>query len=238
MSLLSNDLTWIIFLPALFALAVYVTPVDTARWVAVAGSALVFALTLVVFFRLLPGGFGDLNHLNDSLQVPWIRFNAGSVKLNIDYFVGVDGLSLPMVVLNALLTLLAVINAWEKTRVKEYMALLLLLETGVMGVFMSLDLFLFFLFWEVELAPMFLLIGIWGNQQIKHGMPGRIYSAWKFLLYTFFGSVFMLAGIFVLYFANISNGGTPTADMAYFSQSAHMLNSPVTIPLTGITVGL
>ena len=91
-----------------------------------------------------------------------------------------------MVILNALLTMLAIIGGWEKSRVKEYMALLLLLEAGVMGVFLSLDLLLFFLFWEVELAPMFLLIGIWGSDVIKHGMPGRIYSAWKFLLYTFF----------------------------------------------------
>ncbi len=96
--------------------------------------------------------------------------------------------------------MLAVIGGWEKMRVKEYLALLLLLEAGVMGVFMSLDLLLFFLFWEVELAPMFLLIGIWGNDTLKHGMPGRIYSAWKFLLYTFFGSIFMLAGILLLYF--------------------------------------
>ncbi|HEY4388261.1 MAG TPA: NADH-quinone oxidoreductase subunit M, partial [Ktedonobacteraceae bacterium] len=119
--------------------------------------------------------------------------------------------------------------------VKEYLALLLLLEAGVMGVFMALDLFLFFLFWEVELAPMFLLIGIWGNQQIKHGVPGRIYSAWKFLLYTFFGSIFMLAGILLLYFMNVSKGGLPTASMAYFSQAAHMFNDPVTF--LGITVG-
>src|SRR5436189_6486828 len=141
-----------------------------------------------------------------------------------------------MVILNALLTLLAIIGGWEKSRVKEYMALLLLLEAGVMGVFLSLDLLLFFLFWEVELAPMFLLIGIWGSDVIKHGMPGRIYSAWKFLLYTFFGSVFMLAGILVLYFTNTSHNGTPTASMAYFS--THMFNMPVTIPLLNVTFGL
>src|SRR5207245_7516719 len=130
---------------------------------------------------------------------------------------GVDGLSLPLVILNALLSMLAIIGGWEKPRVKEYMALLLLLETGVMGVFLSLDLLLFFLFWEVELAPMFLLIGIWGSETIKHGMRGRIYSAWKFLLYTFFGSVFMLIGILVLYFTSINNHGQATASMVYFS---------------------
>src|SRR5438270_5798101 len=141
-----------------------------------------------------------------------------------------------MVILNALLTMLAVIGGWRKVRVKEYMALLLLLEAGVMGVFISLDLLLFFLFWEVELAPMFLLIGIWGNEHVKHtvlgDMPGRIYSAWKFLLYTFFGSIFMLAGILLLYF---KMGGT-TASMQYFSM--HFLSGGVQIPLIGVTMSL
>ncbi len=127
---------------------------------------------------------------------------------------------------------MAIIGGWEKTRVKEYMALLLLLETGVMGVFMSLDLLLFFLFWEVELAPMFLLIGIWGSDVIKHGMPGRIYSAWKFLLYTFFGSVFMLAGILILYF---KSGGS-TASMQYFSM--HFLTGSIPILSTSLTINL
>src|SRR5579872_7223488 len=110
------------------------------------------------------------------------------------------------------------------------MALLLLLEAGVMGVFLSLDLLLFFLFWEVELAPMFLLIGIWGYDTLKHGMPGRIYSAWKFLLYTFFGSVFMLAGILLLYFEM----GGQTAEMAYYT--THILGG--NISFLGITASL
>ncbi len=141
-----------------------------------------------------------------------------------------------MVILNALLTMLAVIGGWEKVRVKEYMALMLILEAGVMGVFLAADLLLFFLFWEVELAPMFLLIGIWGVETMKHGMPGRIYSAWKFLLYTFFGSVFMLIGILLLYFTNISNHGQATASMVYFS--THFFNGTVQIPLIGVTMGL
>src|SRR5260370_41593316 len=101
-----------------------------------------------------------------------------------------------------------------------------------MGVFISLDLLLFFLFWEVELAPMFLLIAIWGYDTPKHGMPGRIYSAWKFLLYTFFGSIFMLAAILLLYF---KMGGT-TASMQFFS--THFLRGTESIHLFVITVGL
>jgi len=237
MNIFSNDLTWILLLPVLGAIGVYATPVRIARWVALAFSAAVFVLSLVIFFRILAspqgfGAFGDLRNLPDSIDLSWISFGAGSFRFNIHYFVGVDGLSLPLVVLNALITLLSIIGGWEKTRVKEYMALMLLLETGVMGVFVSLDIFLFFLFWEVELAPMFLLIGIWGNEQMKHGVPGRIYSAWKFLLYTFFGSVFMLAGFILVY---VKSGGT-TASLPTLSQ--HLLIGNVQLPLTSITMSL
>src|SRR5437868_11520942 len=228
-----STLTWIIFLPVLGALVAMVTPVRFARWFALVFAAATFCLTIAIFFRtaVFNGyNFGNLNNPIESINVPWINFTTSSFTFRINYFLGVDGLSLPMVILNALLTVLAIIGGWEKTRVKEYMALLLLLEAGVMGVFMALDLLLFFLFWEVELAPMFLLIGIWGAEVIKHGMPGRVYSAWKFLLYTFFGSVFMLAGILLLYFT----GGGTTASMQYFS--THFFTNNVQI--IGVTMSL
>ena len=240
----ASDLTWIILLPVIGALAAMVTPRNIARWLALGFTAATFVLSLVIFFRIAFNGynFGDLNHLPDSINLPWIAFKAGNIQFNIRYFLGVDGLSLPLVMLNALLTMLAVIGGWEKTRVKEYMALMLVLEAGVMGVFMALDLLLFFLFWEVELAPMFLLIGIWGVEVMKHGMPGRIYSAWKFLLYTLFGSSVMLVGILLLYF-NFPNthpaAGMPfTASMQYYSMPAHMLSGSVQIPLIGVTTSL
>ena len=234
----TSDLTWIILLPVIGSLAVLATPKSIARWMALAFAAATFVLSMVIFFRIASTGyhFGNLNHLADSIDLPWIDLKTGPIEFKIDYFLGVDGLSLPMVILNALLTMLAVIGGWEKVRVKEYMALMLILEAGVMGVFLAVDLLLFFLFWEVELAPMFLLIGIWGAEVIKHGMPGRIYSAWKFLLYTFFGSVFMLIGILLLYFTNISNHGPATASMVYFS--THFFNGTVQIPLIGVTMSL
>src|SRR5436305_2176064 len=237
MTIFSSDLTWLILLPVIGALAVYATPAKTARWVALLFSALTFALALYIFFNMLPTGFGDVHHLPDDINIPSINFGVGTTRLKIDYFLGIDGLSLPMVVLNGLLTMLAIIGGWAKERVKDYMALLLLLEGGVMGVFLSLDLLLFFLFWEVELAPMFLLIGIWGNQQIKHGMPGRIYSAWKLLPCTSVGSVFLLIGILVPYLTNASpsHNGMPTASMSYFS--THMFTIPMTIPLINVTIG-
>ena len=105
-----------------------------------------------------------------------------------------DGISLPLVVLNALLGFLAVLISWKiDLRPQLYFVLVLFLETAVTGVFMSLDLFLFFLFWELELAPMFLLIGIWGG-------PRREYAAMKFIIYTITGSAFMLVGILALFF--------------------------------------
>ncbi len=232
--ILQSDLTWIILLPVIGSIFVYMLPTKSARWAALGFSAATLALTLVVFFRILTAGqgFGDLQNLRDAVQQSWIDFPAGSIHIKIDYFLGVDGLSLPMVILNALLTMLSVIGGWEKKRVKDYMALLLFLEAGVMGVFMALDLFLFFLFWEVELAPMFLLIGVWGSETIKHGVPGRIYSAWKFLLYTFFGSIFMLTGIILLY---VNKGGF-TAAMPYFV--LNQISGSVQIPLIGVTMSL
>jgi NADH-quinone oxidoreductase subunit M len=116
--------------------------------------------------------------------------------LNVNYFMGVDGISVPMLFLTALLSFLAAIASWSiGPRVKEYWVLYLLLETGMLGTFVSLDLFLFYIFWEVMLVPMYFLIGIWGG-------PRKEYAAIKFFLYTLAGSVFMLVGFLAIYFAS------------------------------------
>ena len=122
-------------------------------------------------------------------QYQWIPF------INVEYFLGVDGLSMPMVVLTALLSVAAILASWKiNYRTKEYFIWMLVLETGVMGVFASLDLVQFFLFWEVELVPMYLLISIWGSGR-------REYSAMKFLIYTVGASALMLVGILAVGFA-------------------------------------
>ena len=122
-------------------------------------------------------------------QYQWIPF------INVEYFFGVDGLSMPMVVLTALLSVAAIFASWKiNYRTKEYFIWMLVLETGVMGVFLSLDLVQFFLFWEVELVPMYLLISIWGSGR-------REYSAMKFLIYTVGASALMLVGILAVGFA-------------------------------------
>src|SRR6516162_6676571 len=99
--ILQSDLTWIILLPAIGSIFVYALPTKWARWTALGFSLATFLLGLVVFFRILAGGqgFGDVQHLQDFVSVPWINFQAGSLHININFFLGVDGLSLPMVLL-------------------------------------------------------------------------------------------------------------------------------------------
>ncbi|HET8679385.1 MAG TPA: NADH-quinone oxidoreductase subunit M, partial [bacterium] len=114
--------------------------------------------------------------------------------IGINYHLGIDGLSLPLIILTTLLTVLSIVYSWRiDLRVKEYLFLFLLLETGMLGVFLSLDFFLFYVFWEVSLVPMYFLIGIWGG-------PRREYAAIKFFLYTLIGSLAMLLAILLLYF--------------------------------------
>ena len=123
-----------------------------------------------------------------STNVSWINYPP------IRYHVGLDGLSLWLVLLTTLLTPIAVLVSWKSIdhRVKEFFAFLILLEFGLIGVFVSLDLFLFYVFWEISLVPMYFLIGIWGHDR-------RIYAAVKFFLYTMAGSMLMLAAIIYLY---------------------------------------
>jgi NADH-quinone oxidoreductase subunit M len=189
-------MTAIVFGPTLVGLAVLVLPERVTRWTALVGTAIVFALSLWLYIGPLVANqvdFGSVMHPRWFGSVPWIDTTIGTFHFRVDYALGADGLSLFMIVLNALLTLLAVIGSWNiDRRIKLYMALMLFLETGVMGVFAAFDLFLFILMWEIELIPMFLLIGIWGGAR-------REYAAWKFLLYTLVGSSFTLAGIFLLY---------------------------------------
>ena len=136
-------------------------------------AAFVLSLTLFVVFDRGDG----LQYVE---QAQWIE------SLNAQYYIGVDGLSLPMVILTTFLGFVAVLVSWKiKIRTREYFFWLLLLETGILGVFLSLDFLLFFLFWEVELIPMYMLITIWGGGR-------RVYSATKFVIYTLFGSAFIL----------------------------------------------
>ena len=182
-------LSIIVFLPLLGAVVMAFTPGKSTtlfRWIAAIFTGIDLALSLVLFFSFNHGAAG----LQFVERVNWVALP----NVGVSYFLGVDGLNLPMVLLTTLLTFLAVLSSWHvELRTKEYFLLLLVLETGVAGVFTAMDFFLFFLFWEVELIPMYLLIGIWGG-------PRREYAAIKFVIYTLSGSALMLVGIMALYF--------------------------------------
>ena len=175
------------FLPAIGAIALLVLRSDDFKFIR--GMALVvasaeFLFSLLLIPRVPIGSSGYALDLN----VPWIT------SPPIHFHMGVDGLSIFLVILTTLLTPISILASWNSIqhRVKEFFIALLMLEVGVVGVFFSLDLFLFFLFWEIMLIPMALLIGIWGHER-------RIYAAVKFVLYTMAGSILMLVGILWLY---------------------------------------
>ena len=134
-------------------------------------------------------------------------------SLGIQYFLGIDGISLLLVLLTTLLGFIAILSSWEaiQTRVKEYYVFMLVLQTGMLGVFMALDFILFYVFWEVMLVPMYFLIGVWGGAR-------KLYAAIKFFLYTFLGSVLMLLGILTLYFYNHQVNGVFTFDILQLMQ--------------------
>ena len=153
------------------------------------------ALQLVLAVWLYCNFDSSVSVLNSpfTVNVEWIS------HFNIFYYVGVDGLSMPMVILTALLSFLCIIASWKiDKRPLGYFSLFLLLDAGMMGVFLSLDFFLFYIFWEVMLLPMYFLIGMWGG-------PQRHYAAIKFFLYTLFGSVFMLLSMLALYYYTTPN---------------------------------
>ena len=184
-----NLLTYMVFSPLAGMIVVLLLPSEQRnliRWV----SAL-FTLPPLLLAVWLYGNFDrTVPGLQFVEKVSWIP------AYNIEYFVGVDGISISMVLLTSLLCFLCIFASWGIEKgVKGYYALFLLLDTGMMGVFVALDFFLFYIFWEVMLLPMYFLIGIWGGAR-------REYAAIKFFLYTLFGSVLMLLAILALYFTS------------------------------------
>ena len=187
-------LSIIVFLPLVGALLVSLLPASAARPVALGAALLTWiaSLLLVVGFS---AGRGGLFQFTEELS--WIPM------FGIEYKLGVDGLSLLMVVLTTTLSWISILASFRpiQTRIKSYMASFLILEVGMIGVFLALDTFLFYIFWEVVLVPMYLIIGIWGGAD-------RIYATIKFVLYTLVGSLLMLVAILATAFAfQAANGG-------------------------------
>jgi NADH-quinone oxidoreductase subunit M len=217
----------VIFVPTLFALVLLFFPRGTEeymRWWSLLGTAVTLVLSACLFIdyhqmlemnmdstgrttertslmarhdeavrrEFTTNRDAGVRESNDMLsRVPWIP------RFNIDYFIGADGFSMPLILLTTLLSFLAMIASWNIEKyVRGYCALFLLLETGMIGTFFALDFFLFYIFWEVMLLPMYFLIGIWGG-------PRREYAAIKFFLYTLFGSVLILIALLGFYFTDV-----------------------------------
>jgi len=195
-------LSLITFLPVLGMILILFIPKEQPKTVkylslAITGIQVVLAIILLANYNYSLAGVYDEKSFQFIEKFRWINIAGiswlGTVK--IDYFLGLDGLSMPMVLLTAIISFIACISSWTITKsVKGFFALFLLLDTGMMGVFVSLDFFLFYIFWELMLLPMYFLIGIWGG-------PRKEYAAIKFFIYTLFGSVFILLVMIGLYFS-------------------------------------
>lgn len=184
------ELTTLLLIPVAGAIAIGLLPEraeSNARWIALLSAVAALALSLFLFFDFDSSAQG----YSYVVKEQWVDISA----FNLHYHLGVDGISLPLVVLTTCLTLASVLVSFSVTkRQRLYYSMLLILAASVLGVFMSLDFMLFFMFWELELIPMFLLISIWGSGR-------KEYSAVKFVLYTVAGSAFMLVAILTLAFA-------------------------------------
>ena len=194
-------LTLVTFLPAVGALVVLALPrrqESAIRYATLLATAVAFVVSLPLYF-LFDASIADYQFVE---QRPWIP------SLGVTYHLGVDGISVLLVLLTTFLMPLVILSAWTsvESRWKEFAITMLLLETGMVGVFVSLDLFLFYVFWEAMLIPMYLIIGIWGG-------PNRVYAAVKFILYTLAGSLLMLVAILVLYFQHGAATNTYTFDL-------------------------
>jgi NADH-quinone oxidoreductase subunit M len=204
----NHILSIILFTPLLGALVVLLLPKDNKnaiRWV----TNIFAALGLLVSVPLVPlfwavkadAGFHGF-HFIEGAPNNWIP------TIGAGYYLGIDGVSFLLIMLTTILGWVSILSSWEaiQNRVKEYYVWFLILQTGMLGVFMSLDFFLFFVFWEAMLVPMYLLIGIWGG-------PRKLYAAIKFFLYTLLGSVMMLLAILFLYFNHHNLTGVYTFNL-------------------------
>ncbi|MBI3262220.1 MAG: NADH-quinone oxidoreductase subunit M [Acidobacteria bacterium] len=205
-------LSWILFTPlvgAILILFVNKRNEHAIRWIANLFALAGFVISLPLWFWY--------NSQNPDYQfverLPWIP------SIGAEYFLGVDGFSVLLVLLTTLMGVIAILSSWTAIteRVKEYYIFLLVLQTGMIGAFVSLDFLLFFLFWEVMLVPMYFLIGIWGSDR-------RLYSAIKFFLYTLVGSVVMLLGILAVYFHYHAVTGQYSFDVTKYQQLALPFN--------------
>ncbi len=219
---LTHPLTLVVFLPMVGAVLLLFYRLfggrdeDVMRLIAL----IISVITFIFSIPLIVGFNSSRPQIQFAENEPWIS----SFGLNVNYHLGIDGLSVWLVVLTTVLTIVSVLASWQSVQrqVCEFLIFLLMLETGVLGVFVALDMFLFYLFWEVMLVPMYFLIGVWGAER-------RIYAAIKFIIYTMAGSVLMLVAIISLYYLNGQATGEATFDIVqitYNLQSGFLVLEP------------
>ncbi len=216
--MISNPISLMIVIPLIAAVVAFMTKTrGQARIVALIGSLIPLAISLQMFLE-----FDKTSKIMQFVEsYDWVP------SLGVKYTVGVDGIGMPLVLLSTIVSILVVVYAWgENTKPNQFFALLLLNEVGVIGVFTALDFFLFYIFWEIVLIPMFFLIGIWGG-------PRKDYAAIKFFIYTHVASLVMLLSIFALYFTYRTPAGGRTFDMLTLIQatSDSTLFSPMLLNL-------
>ena len=208
---MSNVLSLTTFLPILGVLLLLFIPKDSKGVL----RNVTLAVTLVTFLVSLTivSGFQTNAEFQFVENMPWIAAGPFVMRYNI----GIDGISLWLVILTTFIMPIAVLSTFSavEEKVKEYMICLLLLETGMLGAFISLDLFLFYIFWEVMLIPMYFMIGIWGGKN-------KIYAAVKFFIYTMVGSLLMLVALIFLYFKGLEAGITDFGLLQFFSLKLDM----------------
>lgn len=210
-----NVLTWTVFIPMIGAILCLFVPKRQVRTVAVVATLVTFLVSLTLFGTYFGNGtdgsdeavfgtqYGKLHHVE---RATWITIDGRDPatgekveRFAIEYFLGIDGLGFPLIILTTIISFLACVASWNfetwkiNKGIRAYFFLFLLLETGMLGVFVSLDFFLFYIFWEIMLLPMYFLIGVWGG-------PQREYAAIKFFLFTLAGSVLMLIVLVAMFF--------------------------------------
>src|SRR6266849_9689327 len=192
-------LTALLAWPLVAAVLIWLAPERAAKHLALAASLVEFALSVPLWWIFVPAGGMQLVQ-----TFAWIP------SWGISYTVGVDGISLFLVLLTTFLVPLSVLGSYSyiTKRERSFYALLLVLTTGMIGVFVALDLFFFYVMWEVMLIPMYFIIGVWGGER-------RLYAAIKFFIYTMFGSLLMLVAILGLYFVVASRTGTHSFDYGF-----------------------
>jgi NADH-quinone oxidoreductase subunit M len=198
--LLPGDLSLLVFLPTLGALILLLIPREMTQALfktSLATAILTFLWSLRILWRFIP----TQGEMQFTERLSWVP------AYGIEYFIGIDGLSLFLVLLTTFLGPIVILASWSITeKIKEYLFFILILETGMIGTLVALDLFLFYVFWEVMLVPMYFIIGVWGG-------PNRIYAAIKFVLYTMSGSLLMLVAIIYITTRNAQITGILTFDL-------------------------